>query len=72
MNLPVFTVSSDKEGIKMEKKFSEIIADSLRFVLRKYILIFRIPVFGDRLLDKVMNSYCVNILWKGWVMLSLM
>lgn len=56
----------------MEKKFSDIIADLLRDTLKKFVPIFWIPVVGDKLLDKVMNSYCVSIMWKGWVMLSLM
>ncbi|MBR5976810.1 MAG: hypothetical protein IKT24_05470 [Clostridia bacterium] len=56
----------------MEKKFSDIIADALRDVLKKFIPVFWIPVIGDRLLDKVMNSYAVSLLWKGWVMISLM
>lgn len=56
----------------MEKKFSEIISDSLRDLLKKFIPIFWIPVLGDRLLDKLMNSYAISLAWKGWVMLSLM
>ncbi len=55
-----------------EKKFSEIISDLLRSTLKKFIPIFWIPGIGDKLLDKLMNSYAISVLWKGWVMLSLM
>jgi hypothetical protein len=56
----------------MERKFSEIIADQLRGTLKKFIPVFWIPGIGDRLLDRLMNSYAISLLWKGWVMLSLM
>lgn len=56
----------------MEKKFSEIIYDYLKETLKKFIPIFWIPVYGDKLLDKVMNSTTVGFAWKGWVMISLM
>ena len=56
----------------MERKFSEIIADQLRGALKKFIPIFWIPVIGDSLLEKLMNSYAISLLWKGWVMFSLM
>ncbi len=56
----------------MDKKFSDIISDALRDVLKKFIPIFKIPVIGDKLLDKIMNSYALSLAWKGWVMLSLM
>ncbi|MCQ2461223.1 MAG: hypothetical protein MJ115_03675 [Clostridia bacterium] len=56
----------------MEKKFSEIISDYLRDTLKKFIPIFWIPGVGDKLLDKLMNSYALSLAWKGWVMLSLM
>ena len=56
----------------MEKKFSEIIYDTLKSNLKKFVPIFWIPFVGDKLLNKLMNSYGINLLWKGWVMLSLM
>ena len=56
----------------MEKKFSEVMYDTLKSNLKKFVPIFWIPVVGDKLLDKFMNSTGINLLWKGWVMLSLM
>lgn len=56
----------------MEKKFSDIMSDYFRATLKKFIPVFWIPVYGEKLLDRVMNSYAVSLLWKSWVMFSLM
>ena len=71
MSLYMFTGSIKEVGF-MNKNFQEIITVLLTETLKKYIPIFWIPILGNYLIEKIKRSRAVELMYSGWVMLSLM
>ncbi len=56
----------------MNKTFKDIMDDLLIKTITLAFPVLRIPGVGDKLEDKIRNSYTVKMLHSAWIMFSLM